>query len=473
MPVASTDLKLRKSLAVNDSTSNGGRKGYVEALSGVKYGILPRVTKAERTAGLSRFRKIFFANENASDEAAASGLLFLETPSNAGDSILIAAGTQTDTAAEVAAIATAPTFVGCGALNTNLGTSDTEVILQMEAAGIEFLNGGLLHIANKIMVSQTIDAGVKIGDSVTFGTIWTKITATDDVTYPNGKYIGSNKVFTVDENVTEEWLAIADNLYTDEVCGTGDGTTAPTLSTLTHVTNGICKQLGKRPVITAPSGGNTLTVNIASTGACSGDCSAGQLNMTTGAWTTPITWSGAITNDGEIKITYHENCFSYAGTVCTVELAESPANAYETTNTFASGVLEVGDIEAASDSWAETSASGTYDESTYQAILTNLGTVEDTFTIAFTSATTFTCSGAAEGSLGTGSTSADFVPINANTGLPYFTIDKDGWGGTWANGDTVVLDTHPAAFPFWIKEAVPAGTEQAADNLCIIGSYCE
>jgi len=94
-------------------------------------------------------------------------------------------------------------------------------------------------------------------------------------------------------------------------------------------------------------------------------------------------------------------------------------------------------------SWTESSSSGTYDENTYPLLLFNDGTVQDTFTITFSSSTAFTCSGTATASLGVGSTLTDFSPINPDTGHPYFTLRSAGFAGSWTNGDTVVFRTGP------------------------------
>jgi hypothetical protein len=127
-------------------------------------------------------------------------------------------------------------------------------------------------------------------------------------------------------------------------------------------------------------------------------------------------------------------------------------------------VLEIGTLQPSFDTWAETSAAGTYDEATYPPTLAQVGTVRDDFTITFTSATAFSCSGLYEGAVGTGQVSQDFSPINPATGTPYFTIDKDGWGGTWAIGNTVTFKTYPASKGLWLKEIWPAGAS-AQENV--------
>lgn len=474
MTISITDLKFRKSEIINDLSSNGGRKGYNEVVSGIKYNIFPRVPKAEQETGKTRYRKVFLCNENDDDEEVSNALVYVESITNGEDYIAIAAGTQDDTYADVSVSGTSPTFFGTGALNATLATDDTVAEILMEDNDIEFPNGGVLHVTDKFMVSQTMAAGIKVGDSVEYITdTWYKIASTDDITFPNGLYIGSNTVMTVGETTNEEWIDIVDNLHTNEVIGTGAGTTTPTLNSLDYATNGICKQLGKRPVISATHGATTLVVNVAANGDCSGNCSAGKLNMATGAWTTQIIWSDTVDNATSITVTYHENCFSYSGNVCTVGLDAFPANEYATSNSYAGGCVEQASILATSDDWTETSASGTYNEAVYPVICDNIGSVEDTFTITFTSATTFSCTGTNEGSLGTGAVGSDFAPLNPENGKPYFTIDKDGWGGTWATSDTVTFATHASNMGLWLKEVIPLGAATVAQNLFVLGHYSE
>jgi len=478
MAVEANDIKWLKSAVITDTASNGGRKSNVEVLTGIKHNLFPHVTKAERTSGVTRYRKEFWANRNANDDVAYGVLIFPEFPSNAGDRFYVGTGTQTDTQIDLEDYN--PAWLGVGQLQTALSGGESSVALTMENSDFQFPNGGYLHLTDKFKTAQTIAVGVNIGDSVEYnaGTSkWEKIAPTDAVDYPKGIYVGSNTVLTVEGTTNEEWLKLADNAYTDEDIGTGDGSNlTPTLSALLHAANGVCRQPGKLPVVTAINASDqTMTVYVAADGTCSGDCTAGELNMATGAWTTDITWTSAPKAATDILIDYRENCFSYSGNVATVSLdaSNTVANVYSIANTYGAGCIDGGEVKPTSDGWTETSASGTYDETTYPPTLYNDGTEEDSWTITFTGATTFTCSGANAGSVGSGDITTDFSPTNPDTGQPYFTIDKNGWGGTWASGDTVEFDTHPAAVPLWLKEVVPAATAQEPNNTFILGFYCE
>jgi len=157
---------------------------------------------------------------------------------------------------------------------------------------------------------------------------------------------------------------------------------------------------------------------------------------------------------------------SLAGLVLTVTVDETIANSY----TVAGGgramsLYSPGDIETAFDNWVETCAgSGTYDEGSYQPVLDNIGTVDETWTLTFTDATNFTVVGDSLGTIGSGTTGGDFAPSNADFSKPYFTLESAGWAGTWAAGDTIVFQTHPAAAPFILKRVVPAGASSLAGN---------
>ena len=472
MSVIASDIKFRKSVSVTDVADNGGRVGYVEVLSGVKHNLFPRITKNERTAGVTRYRKEFFCNENASNEIAYGVLIYPEFPTNSGDRILAAAGTKEDIQGD---IDSTYKWNSCGALNANRTAGDSFVTIAFEDTDVDILNNGLIHIADKYE-SGTIDSTARIGDSLEWNVglaKWLPIAYTDVIDYPNGLCLGSSQIMTIRAGDHEEWLTIADVTYTDEDIGTGDGilTTLP-LTTLANFP--VCMDAGKLPVVTTlDTGDNTLTVNVAADGVCSGDCSAGTLNMETGVWTVDITWTATPKNNEDILITYHERAYSWAGNVATINLADNLCNNYLAAETYVGTCIEAGDVEPSSLDWAETSTAGIYDEATYPLVTDNRGTVTDSFTIVFSDAVNFGCTGVTEGSLGSGSTTSDFAPINPITGQPYFTLDKDGWSGSWVNGDTIMFKTVAAASAIWLKEIVPPSTAAEPFNLSVLGFYSE
>ena len=472
MTIAATDVAFRKSVTVSDTTSNGGRKDTTSVVvSGAKHNLFPRVTNAERTSGVTRYRKEFWCNENSSDEAAYDVHVWLGVPSNGDDRFAIAKGTQTDLQSAISG-STDVLWCGCGALQTALSGSETSVILTMESTDFKAIPGGMLHLSDHFATSQTMDTGVEIGDSVEYvSTKWEKIAAQTDITYPYGLYLGSNVVMTEQGGDHEEFLTIKDQIV-DEVIGTGNGSsTSPVLTDLADIDSEVMTESGYLPVVTATCGSTTRTVNVAADGSCSGYCSAGQLNMTTGVWTTDITWTTAPDDTTDILISYYDQPWSYSGNNMTINLDDSVANAYSTSDTYGACCLSESTVEGTTSDWGE-NGSGTYDETSYPVEVPT-DAEEDTWTLTFTSATAFSISGTNSGSVGVGSVSADAQPTNPDTGREYFILQYEGWGGTWTTDDYVTFKTHPAAIPIWVREVVPSSATAVTRNLTVVRWYAE
>jgi len=145
-------------------------------------------------------------------------------------------------------------------------------------------------------------------------------------------------------------------------------------------------------------------------------------------------------------------------------------NGYSANVTKISGVYEPGDCKTTVVSWTESGA-GTYNEATYPVVdsaLSNIGVIYQVWTLTFTSATAFGVVGDTVGSVGTGNTSTLFAPVNGVHSKPYFQIRSAGWGGTWANNNTIVFTTAPAAIPIWYRRVVPIGAASLSGNSVIV-----
>lgn len=151
------------------------------------------------------------------------------------------------------------------------------------------------------------------------------------------------------------------------------------------------------------------------------------------------------------------------GTQVTITISGMLANSYTTANNArVASVIEAGDILCSVDNWAET-GTGTYDEATYPVLCDNLGTIEQTYTLTFSDATSFTVVGDTVGAVGSGTVGSNFAPTNPVKSKPYFTLRSAGFGGTWAAGNTIVFQTHPAAAAAYLDWVIPAGAS-AIDN---------
>lgn len=138
-------------------------------------------------------------------------------------------------------------------------------------------------------------------------------------------------------------------------------------------------------------------------------------------------------------------------------------------------MLERASVAATVSNVVVTSALGTFDSATAGHLIAhNRGAIEQDWTLTFTSATSFTASGPTAGTLSTsGSTTADYAPVNPATGTPYFTIRALAWGGTFAANQTIAFTTHPAAMPIRYRRQVPAGTASLANNAAALAIHGE
>ncbi len=344
MTISNSDIQYMKPQIVSDSDGNGGRMSDVEAASGVKNNVWPDVPASERKNGSTKYRKVFIKIANADNLKLVDARIFVDTPTPGADRVLIFAGTQTDTQADVAGVA--HDHYGSATLDADLpdqrGAGGATLVLNTEnGADAIFRSNGLIRISNK--------------------------TSLDDLTG------------------TEEFLRIS---------------------------------------------------------------------------STPVVWSGS---------------------TATVILRPDAVieNVYAASNTRVSSVIEAGDIFGTTSDWQILSAAGKYGGwngsgaiptlLTDQRMVSSIGGCEQTWTITFSNATTFTCVGDTAGSVGGGTIHADFAPNNPAWSAPYFTLASALFSGTWANGDVLRFKTHPAAFPVWEKRIIPPNTPSLSGNKVIIG----
>jgi len=132
---------------------------------------------------------------------------------------------------------------------------------------------------------------------------------------------------------------------------------------------------------------------------------------------------------------------------------------YGTTGCVVAAYLDLGTVASSHSTPVKTSPLGTF---TDNIVDYDLGATYDTFTVTFSSATAFTVAGATEGTIGSGTISTVFKV--AHWGSYYFEIPTSCWGGTWANGDTLVFIAYPSAKGIWFKEVVAASTAAYSGN---------
>ncbi len=160
---------------------------------------------------------------------------------------------------------------------------------------------------------------------------------------------------------------------------------------------------------------------------------------------------------------------SYAGNIATLVITSTPLQyAFTSALTRVASIYSAGNVVGAVASFVKTSTLGTYNNGTYPPLVDSIAGIEQNWTITFTSPTAFDCVGDTVGAVGSGNVSSTFQPTNANFSKPYFVLNNAGFGGTWANGNTITFTTHPAAIPIWYKRVIPAAAASLTGNKCIV-----
>jgi hypothetical protein len=168
-----------------------------------------------------------------------------------------------------------------------------------------------------------------------------------------------------------------------------------------------------------------------------------------------------------------------SGLEFTVSLATALQNGYSASNTRVAQVYEPLDpnevdsdpalqnqIKARITGVDVTSAAGTLDDA--YLLGDNIGSIEQLWTLTFTSGTAYNIVGDIVGSVGSGTISGGASPNNASFSKPYFVLQSAGFGGTWLSGDVIVFETHPSAAPIWVQRVVPAGAAAIGSNTAIL-----
>ncbi|MGF2683433.1 hypothetical protein ACQUFR_11735 [Acinetobacter johnsonii] len=141
---------------------------------------------------------------------------------------------------------------------------------------------------------------------------------------------------------------------------------------------------------------------------------------------------------------------------------------YDPTNTIVGSALVIGDMKARytrlfvqgtwSSEWSDEPVGGpvsaNYNDTFYPIDVTNKGSIQERWSLVFTSNTTFRIIGEISGFIGTGEINSHCSPINPTTNAPYFTIKKEGWGSGWASGNALRFNTIAANHPIWVIRTV-------------------
>jgi len=150
MAIIASEIKTYRSAVVNDTTSNGGRLSATVEVTGRSNSLWPDVSEAQRVAGATQYRKVFIKIDNADDLALGDVRVGLMTPTAGEDSMVLYAGTETDTQASIVTT----NAYGAGTLDVSVNAAATSIdVLVEDGAVILFRDGDLIRISDK----ETLD----------------------------------------------------------------------------------------------------------------------------------------------------------------------------------------------------------------------------------------------------------------------------------------------------------------------------
>lgn len=108
--------------------------------------------------------------------------------------------------------------------------------------------------------------------------------------------------------------------------------------------------------------------------------------------------------------------------------------------------------------WADTPTGAITAQYNGAITLINAGAITDRWAVVFNSTTAFDLVSERLGQIASGTTAADFSPLNPATNQPYFTLPAAGWGTGWLPGNCIRFNTQAAGSPVWVSRCIIAGS---------------
>lgn len=146
MPILDAEIKTYRSWVTNDTAANGGPISTTQEASGLFASLWPNVSRSQRTAGITQYRKLFWKIEDADNLEATGVLIGLWQPTTSADQLYLFPGTDTDTQDDL----DDPDLYGAGKLYTAAltGANSIEVTVDDHTVSV-FRDGMLIRISNK------------------------------------------------------------------------------------------------------------------------------------------------------------------------------------------------------------------------------------------------------------------------------------------------------------------------------------
>ncbi|HEY0953976.1 MAG TPA: hypothetical protein VGE36_04415 [Roseateles sp.] len=109
-----------------------------------------------------------------------------------------------------------------------------------------------------------------------------------------------------------------------------------------------------------------------------------------------------------------------------------------------------------------------FDEANNPIVTNNKGALTERWALIFQNSTAFNVVGEHVGLVATGSINVDCSPMNPAAGTPYMTIPATGWGGGWAQGNVLRINTVGAMADIWWARTTLPGPESVVDDVSAV-----
>ena len=109
-------------------------------------------------------------------------------------------------------------------------------------------------------------------------------------------------------------------------------------------------------------------------------------------------------------------------------------------------------------------AAATFNAAQHPIVVTNRGAITERWAIRFRTSSTFDLYGQHLGLIASGSVNEDFAPVHLAAGAPYFTLPSAAWGGGWAAGNVLFVDTVGAEAPIDLVRTVQPSSPAGVDD---------
>lgn len=150
MPILDAEIKTYRSSTVNDTTANGGPISMIEEASGLSSSLWPNVSKSQRAAGVTQYRKLFWKIEDSENLEATGVNIGLWQPTTSADRMYLFSGTEDDTQADIGT----PDLFGAGKLYATATSGDTSIQVTLDDISVSvFRDEMLIRISDKTIES--------------------------------------------------------------------------------------------------------------------------------------------------------------------------------------------------------------------------------------------------------------------------------------------------------------------------------